>query len=490
MNFKTKFELSSAQETVTYQEGIDYFQNLAYHFNSIDIKTMGLTDSGEALHLILYSKNGNFDVQENRKQGKAVLLINNAIHPGEPDGVDASMMLLRDVAQGHILQEEVEDLLIGIIPFYNIGGTLNRNSNSRINQDGPLAYGFRGNGRNYDLNRDFIKCDTRNARSFAEIFHYLDPDIFLDTHVSNGADYQYTMTLLDTQKDKLGEPLGTFHDEQLLPMLYQHMHDAQDDMTPYVNLWGSHSNHPTPDHGIEQFPDHPRYSTGYTALFHTVGFMTETHILKPFGKRVNSTLEFMKGLITATHTLKNDLLDARRQAKMKTTSQDSFAIKWSNDPDNHKSITFKGYESGYKKSNIHGKERLFYDRSKPFEKDIPYFDSYKPTKTVKKPKFYHIPKSWHNVIDLMALNKVKLVEVEEDKTMKGEVYKIQDFETVRRAYEGHYIHYDIKVKSSIEEIQVFKGDVLIPVDQNCNKYIIETLEPEAEDSFFKWISLI
>ena len=70
---------------------------------------------------------------------------------------------------------------------------LNRNSTTRTNQNGPESYGFRGNARNYDLNRDFIKSDTKNAKTFAQIFHLVQPDVFIDNHVSNGADYQYIL---------------------------------------------------------------------------------------------------------------------------------------------------------------------------------------------------------------------------------------------------------------------------------------------------------
>jgi hypothetical protein len=91
---------------------------------------------------------------------------------------------------------------------YNIGGALNRNSTSRANQDGPEVYGFRGNARNYDLNRDFIKSDTRNTKSFVEII--INADVFIDNHVSNGSDYQYKLTYIMTQHNKLGTVLGDF----------------------------------------------------------------------------------------------------------------------------------------------------------------------------------------------------------------------------------------------------------------------------------------
>jgi len=194
-DFPTHFELSKGKETATYLQTIDFYIQLAKEFPEINMQTIGETDSGHPLHIVTF----NFDSEFNfRKIGeeKIVMLINNGIHPGESDGIDATMLLFRDLATGKKVAPK--NTVLVTIPIYNVGGALNRNSSTRANQNGPKSYGFRGNAKNYDLNRDFIKSDTKNARTFAEIFHLVKPDIFIDNHVSNGADYQYVLTHLFT----------------------------------------------------------------------------------------------------------------------------------------------------------------------------------------------------------------------------------------------------------------------------------------------------
>ena len=176
-----------------------------------------MSDAGYPYQLVLYSNDGTADPEQWHAKGKLVILIINGIHPGEPDGIDASMMLIRDLVDGKI--RIPDQIALAVIPVYNIGGALNRNSFSRVNRDGPAAYGFRGNAQNLDLNRDFTKCDSKDARSFTEIFHWLSPEVQLDNHVSDGADYQYTMTLISTQWNKLGGALGKFAHEQFDPAL-------------------------------------------------------------------------------------------------------------------------------------------------------------------------------------------------------------------------------------------------------------------------------
>ena len=134
---------------------------------------MGPTDAGYSLHLVLVSNDEMFAPKVWHKQNKVVILINNGIHPGEPDGIDASMILVRDIVNNKIRLPD--NVALAFIPVYNIGGSLNRNSFSRANQNGPVEYEFRGNSQNLDLNRDFTKNDSKESRSFVQLFHYLNP---------------------------------------------------------------------------------------------------------------------------------------------------------------------------------------------------------------------------------------------------------------------------------------------------------------------------
>jgi len=141
-DFITIFEKSSGTETPTYSEIIAYYQKLAKAYPEISIQEIGETDSGYPLHIITLNADKEFDFEKIRLH-KQIVLINNGIHPGESDGIDATMLLFRDIVQGKI--ETPKNTILVTIPVYNIGGALNRNSGTRTNQNGPLAYGFRGN---------------------------------------------------------------------------------------------------------------------------------------------------------------------------------------------------------------------------------------------------------------------------------------------------------------------------------------------------------
>ena len=301
--YDTFFEKGNGNQAASYPETIAYYKLLATDFPTIQMKEMGLTDSGEPLHMIVYNSDKEFDFDKIQKN-KAVLFINNGIHAGEPDGIDATMQFYRDLAIGKI--KAPKNTVLVTIPVYNIGGALNRNSTTRTNQDGPEIYGFRGNARNYDLNRDLMKSDTRNTKSFVEIFQKINPDVFIDNHVSNGSDYQYKLTYIMTQHNKLGTVLGDFMNTEMMPALVKDLQKKKIETTPYVDSFKD-----TPDKGFGQFVDNPRYTTGYTSLFNTIGFVVETHMLKKYAERVKMTYEYTKSTLDFTDANYQKIKDLR-----------------------------------------------------------------------------------------------------------------------------------------------------------------------------------
>ncbi|WP_282080023.1 M14 family metallopeptidase [Aquimarina algiphila] len=477
-NFTTTFEKSNGNKTATYPEVITYYQHLADTYSSVNIQEIGVTDSGNPLHIITLNPDTTFDFNEIRK-AKRIILINNGIHPGESDGIDATMLLYRDISEGKI--KPPANTVLVTIPVYNIGGALNRNSGTRTNQNGPEAYGFRGNARNYDLNRDFIKNDTKNARAFAEVFHAVQPDIFIDNHVSNGADYQYTLTHLFTQHNKLGNELGDYLHQEMHPQLESLLKKKNWDITPYVNVWGT-----TPDKGWTQFLDSPRYSTGYTTLWNTLGMMVETHMLKSYKKRVEGTYELMKSMIEITERDGSKIRSLRETTFNKQTKQKEYPVNWKVDTTQITKFNFKGYEGEFVPSKVTGAKRLKYDQNKPYQREVSYQNYFKAITSIKVPNAYVIPKGWWKVVDLLKLNQIEFEVLKKDSIIAVETYFIKDYKTRKAPYEGHYLHYQTSVNKKLESITFAKGDIIIPTNQKGFRYIIETLEPEASDSFFNW----
>ncbi|HEY0273889.1 MAG TPA: M14 family metallopeptidase, partial [Chitinophaga sp.] len=476
----TVFEKTHGRETVTYAECIQYYQALAQRFpQTMQLRAIGETDAGFPLHLLVYSKDGDFNFAQLHQQHKRIILINNGIHPGEPDGIDASMLLLRDIALGK--KTLPANIVLAVIPLYNIGGALNRSPDFRVDQNGPAAFGSRGNAQNLDLNRDFIKSDSKNARTFQQIFQLTDPDVLIDNHVSNGADYQHIMTLLTSQPDKLGGAMGDFLRNRFEPGLYALMKAKGYDLVPYVNHTGD-----LPDSGWVAYQDNPRYSTGYATLFHTFGFMPETHMLKPYDQRVKATYALMECFIAFTGAHSEEIGALRAQAKKAVLTQTRFPLEWKPDMQRDSLILFKGFQAGYKPSAVSGLPRLYYDRDQPFTRKVKFYNHFIPGNYVAKPQAYLIPQGWWAVIHLLQNNHVQLQRLAHDTTIEVEVYHIEAYKSAPRPYEKHFLHSGVQTSTSLQRIFFRKGDYYIPLHQAANRYLVETLEPTAGDSFFAW----
>jgi len=471
-NFSLAYERSGGDSTSTYQEVIDFYESLAVKDDRVSIESIYETDSGEPLHLVSFKPK---DVQENPLK----VLINNGIHPGESDGIDATMLLFKEFSNNvSTLPSTIE---IYTIPIYNVGGALNRNSNSRTNQNGPKAHGFRGNAKNYDLNRDFIKSDTKNSKAFYSIFHQVNPDVFVDTHVSNGADYQYTLTHLFTQHNKLGGALGQHLENEFIPKVEAGLKAEDWDITPYVNVFNT-----SPERGFSQFNDSPRYSTGYTTLWNTLGLMIETHMLKPYKQRVEGTLEMLKTLVNVSHQQKESIQLARDKNFKAFANAQVYPINFEVDSSKTSTYNFLGYEVESLTSEVTKLPRIKFRRDQPFEREVTYYNYFKPSDSILIPKAYIIPKQWSKVIELLKWNNISYERFAEDTIVSVEEYRLIDYKTRTSAYEGHYLHFETKVDAENIDKTYQQGDVLVKTNQLGIRYIIETLEPAAVDSFFNW----
>lgn len=479
-DLQTPFEKGNGNQTTTWEDCIAFYKELAKRFPAVlSFEQIALSDAGVPLHAGVVSADGVFDREQIKREGRPVFFNNNGIHPGEPEGVDSCMALVRDFCLEPARLAALGKTVFLFVPLYNVDGSLNRADTSRVNQDGPEAFGFRGNSLNLDLNRDFIKCDSLNAKAFNQLFTAWDPDVMVDTHTSNGADYPYTMTLIHTQPDKLGGELGAFLRGTMLPVMYQQMEARGWPTCPYVNPVKE-----SPDQGIADFLEVPRFSTGYAALHHTIGFMPETHMLKPFADRYASMRALVEVALdfTVKHATQIQAMRATARREHKT----HLPVSWKMDEARPSKFRFKGYAAKHRASLLGNYQRLYYDKNEPWEKEIDYFDQFVPDVMVKVPKAYAIPQQWRAVIERLQWNGVQMERVESARTVDAQTYRIRSAKPRPGPYEGHMFHDVVELETRTTKVELKSGDYLIPLDQPNARYAIETLEPQAHDSFFRW----
>jgi hypothetical protein len=469
--------------SLTWEEAISFYSGLDSAYPEATLIEMGMTDAGRPLHLFIISGDGEFEPEAIRRKGKTIVLINNGIHPGEPEGIDASARFAADLlANRGEMKKYLRNTVVAIIPVYNIGGALTRSQYWRINQNGPDEKGARRNTRFLDLNRDFVKQDSRDARAFAAIYSYLDPDVFLDTHTTNGSDHQFTVTLIATQPEKMHPAMQEFFRGKMLPELYDRMKSAhKNEMVPYVQYTERGE-----IKAIIGFEEYAYYSTGYSALFNSFGFMTETLVYKPYPERVEGTRQFIAELVRYTSLNHKEILRLRAEANSLTLNAREYVLDWEQDSTRWDLIGYHGYTYEETVTPITGRKTGFYNHEKPYTDTIRYHNYFIPSVTVTAPEAYILPFAWEEVIDRLQANGVVMHQLQHDTTINVESYYIESYEPARRATQGHFFNSNIKLRKVSQEIDYLKGDYLIPLNQRANKYIVTMLEPQSESGFLAW----
>lgn len=466
--------------SATWERSIARYQALDRMHSGARLVEFGHDDDGSPLHLFVIADGSGFTPDSIRASGKNILWITNGIHPGEPDGVDASLLLAQALLESDQLMGLTVHTAVCIVPIYNVSGANRRGSHSRANQTGPVEYGFRGNARNLDLNRDFIKADAENTRSIQRALAQWDPDVYFETHVSDGADHQYVMELLTTQKDKLDGGLSSFMTGTMMPRLYEWMGNKNMLMCPYFETEGE-----TPEEGLIGFYDSPRYSTGYNALFDRIGILAESHMLKPYADRVNATFQLMLATLAAMNEYPEELRKARSAAKKNSASINELGLNWALDT-HVETLPWKGWAAERTISEVSGLPRLHYDHVRPTDTTVPWRDAYKPSIIRRKPLGYIIPQAWSTIAERLAAQGVKVERLPTDRAFTVEVDSIAEFKTGQQPYEGHYLHREVRCVPARAKRTAMSGDILIRTGQVTDRLIMETLEPEGEDSYFAW----
>ncbi len=469
--------------TPTYNEVIEMYELLDSHYTNAQLIKQGQTDVGKPLHLFVINNEEEFNPAQIKAAGKSILLINNGIHPGESCGIDASLEFADDLLRNkNGLQEILKNTVIIIIPAYNIGGLLNRSAFNRANQTTPYETGFRGNAANYDLNRDFVKCDSENAKSFTKIFQEWDPDVFLDTHTTNGSIHQYSVTLLPPQPNVFPPVMENFLRSKMLPGLYEKMAEGDYELTPYVSWM-----YRDPKMGIKMTHESPRYSSGYARLFHSYGMMTENHVYKNYPDRVKSCYQFITTLTEFTSNNSAEIISSRKKGISESLLQKNYPITYRLDSTQFSEITFKGYEIDEQQiSPLSGLKRFGYDQTKPYTQKVRFYDTYLQDETVKVPDFYIVPQAYKKVVELLNLNNIIYQTLQKDTLIKVYVDYIEDFSNPPNPYNGHFFHETVTTRTELQTIQFYAGDLMVSTNQKNRNYLIECLEPKAEDSFFRW----
>lgn len=485
IDWQTRFEKSNFLETPRYDETVRYCKQLAYNSDFIRYSNFGTSPQGRELPLLILSKDKLFTPEQARASQKAVILIQAAIHAGEPDGKDAGLMLFRDLFIDGQSPEILEHVVILFIPIFNVDGHEIWSQYSRINQNGPVESGWRATAQNLNLNRDYMKADAPEMRAWLNLFHTWLPDFFVDCHTTDGADYQYEITYGMETHGTMDPALTQWQVEEFIPSMTKYMDRQQMPIFPYIQFRKWHD----PRSGLRSGVASPITSTGYVALMNRPALLIETHMLKPYKNRVFSTYQMLKFTISYVNEnyleLQSHIARAEKNTASKSFRRKSFPLKYAISPKDSTMIEFKGIEYEILTSEITGHPWYKYGHEKA-NFTLPFFNVSEPEISVKLPEAYFLPREWIDVIEVLDAHHIQYSYLEETINQDYESYEFPEVEWGKRPFEGR-IQLSLKQVKPIEDIRVLQqGTLIIPIEQPRAKLIAYLLEPQSESSFIAW----
>ncbi|NVJ86700.1 MAG: carboxypeptidase [Algoriphagus sp.] len=474
----TPGELSDLTESPTYLETMAWLQRLADSSPLLEMKSIGKSEQGRDIFLLIASKNKAFSSEELAKENKATLFFHGGIHAGEIDGKDAGMMLLRDIIHGN-KASLLDQANILFIPILNVDGHERRSPFGRVNQRGPKEMGWRTNARNLNLNRDYSKIETAGVQAVIGVLNDYQPDLYVDVHVTDGADYQYDVTYGYVKTGGYSPSISEFLSETFQPEMDQALEDWGHIPGPLLFA----ANGDDFSEGNIAFSFSPRFSHTYGDARHIPSILIENHSLKPFKQRVLGTYVFMEQAIKsiADHyePIQQAIQSDQNQAK------ESIAVKYKFRDTPADTMDFKGIASRKEKSSITGADYVVWE-GKAIKQQVPSLLMDVPVQTVPIPKAYWISSEWGEVIEKLRIHGVKMEILDQPRELKLEYSKVTDFKMVSQPYEGLMRVQDFGSEKIYRTQTFLPGSVRIKTDQDLGELIVILLEPESVDSFFQW----
>ncbi|MGZ5925922.1 MAG: M14 family metallopeptidase [Rhizomicrobium sp.] len=483
-DWTTPAEASQFRATPSYAETLSYLKRLERAApGKIRLENFGVTPQGRKMTVVIANGRGVFTPDAARKAKMPIILLQAGIHPGEIEGKDAGLMLLRDFAVGGRLSHLLDHVLLVYIPVFSVDGHENSSPYYRINQNGPESMGFRGQAQYLNLNRDYVKADSPEMRGWLRLWQRWSPDFLIDIHTTDGADYQYDLTWYLEDPHKLDAAVSDWQHaaiDHVVPQYEGLGHLA----SPYLEFKDGSD----PRKGIENFGSGPRFSTGYAALRNRPALLIETHMLKSYETRVRATYDLIQLLLTYVDQQSGALLAAVAKADADTIARApktlvplTFATAPTSTP-----FSLKGYAFTVEQSEVSNKPWIKYDPATPVTYSIENWNDLQPDISIATPAAYAIPAQWKALIDKLDAHGIVYWRTARRIRVRAQSYQLDAPLWAASPFESHLMLRDFQLTEASGERDLSEGTVIVPLNQPAANVAIQLLEPQAPDSLLHW----
>ncbi|MFZ1371606.1 MAG: M14 family metallopeptidase, partial [Ferruginibacter sp.] len=497
----TPSEKSGLVTTPDYNETMNWLKKLSTASPLLTMVSIGKSVEGRDIFMIIASTGKNSSSAALKKSGKPLFLAQAGIHSGEIDGKDAGMMLLRDIAFGN-KQSLLDKVNFLFIPILSVDAHERSSAYNRPNQRGPQNQGWRTNAQNLNLNRDYAKLDTKEVRAVVQVINEYDPALYMDIHVTDGADYQYDITFGGISLQGNSPGISNWLEKTFKVAVDKDL--SANGHIPGPLMTGL--NDRDFSQGNIWVLGGPRYSDSYGNLRHMPTLLIENHSLKPYKQRVLGTYVLLEStlklLATGSGSLKKIIEKDKAirdlkvpmtfkvpQMKNATNFENNANLQFAKTNVPPDSLMLLGIDSRIVRSAITNSDYIEW-LGKPVTMKIADYKGTEPIDFITRPKGYWIPASCDEVIARLKLHGIKMETVIQPREVTVEMYRIENakFENEDHQvlpFEGR-MQVSGTTKAEMRKQLFPKGSVYISTDQPLGDLAMVLLEPASKDSYFSW----
>ncbi|HVT44432.1 MAG TPA: M14 family metallopeptidase [Thermoanaerobaculia bacterium] len=465
----------------SYDETVAWLKRLTAASPDLRMISIGKSHEGRDIWMVIASRDRAFTPEAMRQSRKPLLLAQAGIHGGEIDGKDAGMMLLRDMTVRGAARALLDRASFLFVPIFNVDGHERATPFGRINQRGPEIVGWRTNARNLNLNRDYTKLDSDEMRAMIAAIRQWNPDLYVDLHVTDGADYQYDITYGWNDTTNYSPWIVRWLAMSLEPALTSDLRAMGHIPGPFVfavnweDLQG----------GIELGYSPPRFSTGYGDLRHLPTVLVENHSLKPYQQRVLGTRVLLESMLATLGKAGTSLRvavaeDSRRRL-------DPVPLEWGFPEPGavpEEILDLPGVESRTTLSPISGSIRTEW-LGTPAKVEVPVLRKTRVVASAARPKAYWIPAAWGDIAARLEMHGIAMTRIGEPREIDVEVYRLRDPKLAATPSEGRVrLTSGLTVERRTERLNA--GSWRVSTDQPLGDLAAILLEPASPDSFLQW----
>jgi zinc carboxypeptidase len=495
---QTRAELTAYAETSRYADVMSFISELQTMNGSIGVETFGITAEGRKLPLVILSKQRVRTPSEAHSSGKPIVFIMANIHAGEVEGKEATLHLMREIVNGRFASV-LDKIILLVAPIYNADGNERIDIHNRTAQNGPTeGVGTRENAKGLDLNRDFMKVESPEARGLIEnVFNRWDPHVVIDLHTTDGSYHGYALTFSPCLNPNADVNLTAFARERLLPevrgtMLSKYNYQTYfygnfvDEKNPARELGGEAQGDPK---AWATFDHRPRFGNNYVGLRNRLAILSEAYSYLDFRSRVDVTDKFVRTILQYVASHADDVVRLVRSADKtaeqagSTAGNEQFGITFEIKPSAKPVEILVGSVTRTIDPRTNRPRLQATTKVRPLQ--MTEYGEFKATRRIKPPAAYLLKPDQVEAVNLLRTHGVSVDTTRDSKTLEVERYLIKEAAHASRSFQGHAeTRLTVNVEQTRETFPA--GSFIVSTHQAKAALIFYLLEPESDDGLANW----